>query len=112
MKIDQTEAAVLLHDSMTILDVTDAFCELFQCDYETPIGLSIFDLVFHPDFQGLGKLRMRLLRERGRVPPVTYLFNRFDGSLFYGDAVTEKVADGQYQSIITHKSEERSRIDL
>ncbi|MGV0974487.1 MAG: PAS domain-containing protein [Azonexus sp.] len=112
MKLDPTEAAVLLHDSMIILDVTDAFCELFQCDHDTPIGLSIFDLVFHPDFQGLGKLRMRLLREHGRVPPVTYLFNRFDGSLFYGDAVTEKVEDGRYQSIIIHKYEERSSRDF
>jgi PAS domain S-box-containing protein len=108
MELDQNEAAVLLHDSLIILDVTDAFCELFRCDHDTAIGLSIFDLVFQPDFQSLGRLRMRLLRERGKVPPVTYLFNRFDGTLFYGDARTEKIEDGRYQSIIIYKYEERN----
>jgi PAS domain S-box-containing protein len=108
MTLDQNTAAALLHDSLIILDVTDAFCQLFRCDRDTAIGLSIFDLLIQQDFQGLGRLRMRLLRDMGRIPPVTYLFNRFDGSLFYGDATTEKIEDGKYKSIIIYKYDERN----
>ena len=95
--------ATLYHDSRVVTEADDAAGELFNCDPSALIGMSLFDLLLLPDFQGLGRLRMRMLREQGRVPPVEYLFNRFDGTLFYGRGVTEKIEDGRYRSIITFK---------
>jgi PAS domain S-box-containing protein len=103
LSIAQREVTLLIHDTLIIIDCNDAACELFQCDHDTLVGFSIFDLVWSDDFRGLSRLRMRMLREHGVVPPVEYLFHRFDGSRFYGRVATKKVLDGQYQSIITFK---------
>jgi|WetSurMetagenome_2_1015567.scaffolds.fasta_scaffold456500_2 PAS domain S-box-containing protein len=92
--------AIIYHDTHVILDVDDGFCDLFHSDRATLIGLELTGLIWSEDFQGLLRLRMRVLREQGQVPPVLYLFHRFDGSRFYGRVVTEKIDDGQYRSAI------------
>lgn len=99
MKRDQPHAEIM-HDTRVILDVNDAACVLFACEREALFGFDIFDLVWSADFQGLGHLRMRVLREAGKVPPVEYLFHRFDGSRFYGRVQTERIEDGRYRSVI------------
>jgi PAS domain S-box-containing protein len=98
------EVTLLIHDTLLIIDCNDAACDLFRCDRETLIGFSIYDLIYSDDFQGLGRLRMRLLREQGHVPPVEYLLQRFDGTRFYAWVNTEaETRDEQYRSTITYR---------
>jgi len=93
---------VVIHDSRIILDADAEACEMFRCDRAALIGLEIIDLLFYEDFQRLGELRMKVLREQGRIGPVEYPFNRFDGALFWAQVTTEKIAEGMYRSCITY----------
>lgn len=61
--------ATLYHDTYRITGADEVAGEMFACEVETLIGLEIIALLVQDDFRGLGRLRMRMLREIGKVPP-------------------------------------------
>jgi hypothetical protein len=48
---------------------------------------------------------MRMLRDKGRVPPVEYVLQRFDGTRFFAHVTTEQIGTGSYKSIVLYRSE-------
>ncbi len=100
--LDTEHAAALLHDTYTIIDVNEKFLHLFRCERDQVIGLQIIELIADPGLRGLGKMRMKVLRETGRVPEsVEYEFLRFDGTAFRGTGHTTRTSEeGVYKSTI------------
>ena len=92
--------AIMIHDTYVIVDVSEKILLLFRCEREALIDRSVLEIVATDDFRGLVKLRMRMLREIGEVPPVRLPFLRCDGTCFW--AMVSMVAahdDGLYEFI-------------
>lgn len=100
--LDNERPAALLHDTLIILEVNEKFLALFRCTREQVIDRNLIDLIADPDLRGLGRARMRILRETGHVPEfVDYEFLRFDGTTFRGRGRTVATDEaGIYKSTI------------
>lgn len=98
--------ALIVHDSFTVIDVSDALCRLFRCEREDLLDRSLAGLLASDDFGGLAKLRLRLLRESGSVPPVRYPFRRPDRTCFWALVTTAVRKDGLYNSTVLYEFEE------
>lgn len=75
--------AFVVHDTYTILYASAKACQLFRCELEDVVDRSIFDLIACEEFRWLSRLRMKALREHGRIPPVKLPFRRFDQTCFW-----------------------------
>lgn len=96
-----SEPAKFIHDTHRIVDVNCAGCELFHCHRSALIDLDMMDLIVSPDFKGLAKLRLRMMREMIAMPHIKYKFQRCDGSHFWGTVSTVHLSDGLFETTVT-----------
>lgn len=95
------EPAKFIHDTHRIVDVNCVGCELFRCHKSALVDLDMLDLIVSPDFKGLAKLRMRLMREMITIPHIKYKFVRCDGSHFWGTVDTTPLGNGLFETTVT-----------
>lgn len=96
-----SESARFVHDTRRIVSVNCAGCELFRCHESALIDLDMMSLIVSPDFRGLAKLRMQLMREMITMPGIKYKFQRCDGSHFWGTVTTQPLGDGLFETTVT-----------
>lgn len=95
------ESAVIIHDTYTIIEANQAACDLFRCKPWQIADQSMLWLISDPDFVGLAKLRLGVIRSAHDLNYVDLPLWRFDGTQFEGRVQTHKISDGQFESIIT-----------
>src|SRR5512137_1668310 len=101
-----SEKPKFIHDTWRILDCNDAACALFRCEKDALIDLDMMHLVADPDFRGLARLRMVVMRDAKLLPPIKYKFYRFDGTVFWGEiADTKMLFDGNFETTLAYEGE-------
>ena len=100
------DKAIFIHDTWHIIEVNQAACDLFRCDREALIDLDMMELLYSPDFRGLARLRMTMLRENKILPPIKYQFLRYDGSVFWATVLTNILFDGDFETTLNYEYEE------
>src|SRR5512136_1427741 len=94
-----------IHDTWSIVEANQAACDLFRCDVEALIDLPMVNLIADPDFQGLARLRLSMIREQRLLPPIKYKYHRCDGSLFWATVTTKILFDGNFETVLTYEGE-------
>lgn len=101
------DAAIVVHDTYIIIDVTPKFCALFRCKREDLIDRQILELLASEEFRWLSGLRMLTLRNKGRLPPARLPFRRFDNTCFWAQVtLTGTRADGTHEITFQYEFEE------
>jgi len=95
-----------IHDTWRIVDCNEAACTLFRCDKDALIDRDMMELIVSPDFRGLARLRMLMLRENRLLPPMKYKYLRCDGSKFWATVTTKILFDGNFETTLTYEYEE------
>lgn len=98
-----SEIAKFVHDTRHIVDVNQAGCDLFHCDKSALVDLDMISLIVSPDFRGLARLRMKLMREMIAMPGIKYKFQRCDGSHFWGTVSTVPLHDGTFETTVVEE---------
>lgn len=97
----QVEAYVI-HDGTIVLEVNDAFCALFKCDDHDILDRHIEDIISGTDFRALALLRGKhiMADTHDRDYRQEYEFMRFDGSRFWGTAISTRMDYDRYKTVI------------
>jgi PAS domain S-box-containing protein len=95
-----TTSAQIIHDTRRIVSVNAEACELFRCDESALVDLDMFELIAHPDFRGLARLRMKMMRQLVKIRNIKYKFLRCDGATFWGTVTTEGIGNGLFETTI------------
>lgn len=97
----QAEAYVI-HNGTIILEVNDAFLELFRCDEHAILDRRIEDIISEPDLRALAVLRGKYIMQNkdDRDYSQEYEFLRFDGSRFWGVALSTRMDYDRYKTVI------------
>ena len=95
------------HDGKTILDVNAAFLELFRCHRNDIIDRHVEDIISDPDLRALARARGRAIMDNDlRSARQEYEFLRFDGTRFWGEAISTKI-DDHYRTVVRWEYNER-----
>lgn len=95
-----------IHDTRRIVYVNAEGCKLFRCDLEALVDLDMMQLIVNPDFRGLARLRMQMMREMRAMPSIKYKFLRCDGTKFWASVDTNPAENGLFETTLTYESEE------
>lgn len=96
------------HDGKTILKVNDAFLALFRCSEREIIDRRVEDIISDHDLRALARARGRAIMEKNiEEARMEYEFLRFDGSRFWGEALSTRLDDGHYKTVIRWEYDER-----
>jgi PAS domain S-box-containing protein len=93
------------HDSVTILAADEEGCRLLGYAAHDLIGQPLVSFIDNPDFAGLAKLRMSLLRRKGSIaksglPTIEYPVRRKNGSIFIGKVTTTVIKENRFQTTV------------
>jgi PAS domain-containing protein len=103
--------AYIIHDGVIIKDANQAFCDLFRCERETLIDRLAVDIVDGSDLRELAKLRAHHLlminEDYGRIFEQSYTFRRFDGTTFFGVAVSQRISETDYKTVVKWNYDDR-----
>ncbi len=91
----------IIHDSYTVLEVSDKVCDLFRCTKADLIGQDIFDIIPVTEMRALARWRMQHIREKGNLHSQDLPFKRPDGSVFWATVQTYKAGAGVFVSTLT-----------
>jgi PAS domain S-box-containing protein len=93
--------AYMIHDGKTILEVNDAFLELFHCHEQEILDRCVEDVIANPDLRDLARARGKYIMEYGLDETrQEYEFLRFNGARFWGAAISHRMDYGRYKTII------------
>jgi PAS domain-containing protein len=103
--------AWMRHDGETIVEVNDAFLALFRIsDSVAIIDRRVEEIIFDRDLRGLALFRGQYIRHDGRYDvdyEQEYEFMRFDGSCFWGKAISRRVDEMHYRTVVRFEYETR-----
>lgn len=95
------------HDGRTILKVNDAFLALFRCSEREIIDRRVEDIISDPDLRALARARGQAIMQHDlKSARQEYEFLRFDGSRFWGEAISDKMGD-HYRTVVVWEYDER-----
>lgn len=94
-----------IHDTRHILYANAEACELFRCELEGLIDLDMMELIVNPEFAGLAKLRMTMMRQEQIPPPFKFKYRRCDGSKFWAWVVSQSLGNGEFETTLIYDSE-------
>ena len=102
-----TDPPRFVHNTHHILEVNDSACELFRCYRQDLLYLPMMRLIVNPDFRGLAKLRMVVMREHKRAAgPMRYKYRRFDGSRFWASVESKHLGDDNlFETVLVYEGE-------
>lgn len=95
----------IIHDTLTICEVSEQGLILFRCAPDYLSGKSLVDIIASPDMAALVRLRMAHIREKGDLREQDLPLLRPDGSVFWGTVITRKLRPGLWISFLTYKGE-------
>lgn len=99
---DEHEQAIITHDTYRITAVNKAACEMFRCDENDLIDTRTINGIHDKDFKGLVKLRFKVMRESGDLPPQKLPFTRSDNTRFWAEVETHNIGGGLFETTITY----------
>jgi PAS domain S-box-containing protein len=101
--------AFIIHDGKTILEASPAFLELFRCDLIALIDRPVEEIVAGDDFRALARWRGEHIIRNGRYDieyKQPYAFLRFDGSQFWGEAISRRIDVARYKTVVVWSNDE------
>ncbi len=100
--------AWILHDGKTIIEANPEFLDLFRCHERDIIDRHVEDIIADPELRALARARGRAImaNDIDRAEQ-EYEFLRFDGSRFWGRAISSKAGAGRYKTVIKWEYNER-----
>lgn len=97
-----TVLARITHDTYRLAEANTATCILFRCEQDDLRDMDIVQLVADPDFQGLARGRLSVIRDKGWMPRQKLPLLRFDGTVFWAWVYTHRIEsndpDRQYET--------------
>lgn len=100
--------AYMIHDGSIVLEVNDAFLELFRCDEHTILDRHVEDVISDPDLRALARARGHaIMANELEEARQEYEFLRFDGTRFWGVALSTRMDYGRYRTVIRWEYDER-----
>jgi PAS domain S-box-containing protein len=93
---------VIIHDGTVILEVNTAFCDLFRCDCETFVNRRVEQIIYSDELRTLAVWRGKHIMAIGKDKEFEqqYDFERCDGTRFWGRAISRRIEDGKYKTIV------------
>jgi PAS domain-containing protein len=102
--------AYIVHDGTIIKDANDAFCELFRCERQALIDRAATDIVESGELRELARLRAKHLLlvnvDYETIFKQAYSFLRFDGSRFFGVAISQRINETDYRTEVRWEYDE------
>lgn len=95
-------AAILIHDTHRVIDITPEACALLGCKPEDMIDTDVKNGALGDEVRGLMGLRFSALRARGYAPPAVLPLQRPDGSRFWAAVDTQINERGLYETAIIY----------
>ena len=101
--------AWIIHNGDTILEASEDFYTLFRCDSHSLVDRTVEDIIADGEFRALARLRGHqiMLNDDDREYSQEYAFLRFDGTSFWGRAISKKSDQGEYTTRIKFEYEIR-----
>jgi PAS domain S-box-containing protein len=100
---DEKEPPIIWHDTLTILDVNEAACRLFDCEPDVLIDKLLLNGIARDDMRGLTAARLQVIRTIGDMPPQDLPFLRPNGTRFWANVQTHRLDNGRYETRLTYK---------
>ncbi len=94
---------MIWHDTKVIIEANDEVCALFRCDKQDLIDRSLLDAIARDDMRGLAKARLKVIREKGDMPPQDLPFIRHDGTRFWAKVQTKRLRNDYYATTFIYQ---------
>ena len=98
IELPEETIAYITHNGVTVDYASCAFCELFKCEPQDVIDRAVESIIASDDLRALARLRGQHIihAHDDREYRQQYDFLRFDGTRFWGEAISKRLPDERY----------------